>query len=82
MNETIETLFEDFLEEHPAGELAAELHSLSAAIDEQIASGAVKQETIADYELAAMRMGYYAGFAAALELCKAQHGKKQSRKAA
>ena len=72
MNETIETLFEDFLEEHPAGELAAELHRISAAIDEQIASGAVKQETIADYELAAMRMGYYAGFAAAMELQSAK----------
>ena len=66
MNETIETLFDDFLEEHSAGELAAELHRISAAIDEQIASGAVKQETIADNALAAVRMGYYAGFAAAL----------------
>lgn len=68
MNETIEMLLDGFLEARHTGELADELHRISTAIDKQITAGAVKQDVIADYERAAMRMGFYAGFAAALEL--------------
>lgn len=68
MNETIETLFENFLETRHAGELVNELHRISREIDAQIEAGAVEHDTIGEYELAATRYGFYAGFAAALEV--------------
>lgn len=68
MNETIETLFENFLENRHTGELVDALHRVSAEIDAQIEAGAVDCDTIGEYELAATRYGFYAGFAAALEL--------------
>lgn len=68
MNKTIETLFENFLETRHAGELVDELHRIGGMIDTQIEAGAVDCDTIGEYELAATRYGFYAGFAAALEL--------------
>ena len=68
MNETIEILFENFLETRHTGELVDELHRVSAEIDTQIETGAVDYDVIGEYELAATRYGFYAGFAAALEL--------------
>ncbi len=67
-DKTVEILFENFLNSDPTGELAEEMHRISAIIDEQIAAGAVDPDTIADYELAAMKYGFYAGFVAALNL--------------
>ncbi|MBQ7491469.1 MAG: hypothetical protein IJT76_02560 [Clostridia bacterium] len=64
-NEIIETLLEDFLESRHTGELSDELHRLSAEIDAQIKAGNVDDMTVADYELAATRYGFYAGFLAA-----------------
>ncbi len=64
MNEIIETLFENFLETRSTGTVADEMHRISAEIDAQIEAGAVEYDTIGEYELAAMRVGFYAGFAA------------------
>lgn len=68
MNETIEILFENFLENRHTGELVDELHRISYDVDAQIEAGAVDYDIIGAYELAATRYGFYAGFAAALEL--------------
>ena len=74
LNETIETLFNNFLEATPAGELAEAMHRISAAIDAQIENGGGDPlyDLTADHELAALRNGYYAGFTAALELIGAR----------
>lgn len=72
MNEMLETLFMNFLESHHTGPLAAELHRLGGTIDQQIDAGAVDADTIADYEYAAMKYGFAAGFAAAMELANAR----------
>lgn len=87
MNETIERLFIDFLETRHAGELSEEMHRISASIDSQIEAGAVDYDTVADYEFAATRYGFYAGFAAALELQAAKisllvRNRKRAREAA
>ena len=65
---TVETLFINFLGDNPTGELAKAVRAISATIDEQIANGCVDHDTISDYECAAMREGFYAGFFAALSL--------------
>lgn len=70
MNDTIEALFEDFLDEKQTGELAEELRRISSMLDVQIKAGAVTHNAVADYECAAMRLGFYAGYAAALEAGK------------
>ena len=71
MNKTIETLFQSFLNAAPTGELAEDMHEISAEIDAQIEAGTVDCDIIGDYELAALRMGFYAGFAAAKGLKRA-----------
>ena len=48
------------------------MHRISAEIDAQIKAGAVDEDTIGDYELAAMKNGFYAGFAAAMGLQRAR----------
>lgn len=63
--ETIESLFLDFLEEPTTGDLAAELARISAQLDDEIRAGAVSFDTVAAYEAAAMRRGFYAGYMAA-----------------
>ena len=71
MNETIESLFPRFLEATPAGELAEEVRRISKEIDALIEAGgcgAPLQELVGDYELAATRNGFYAGFIAAMNL--------------
>ena len=65
MDKMLESLFMDFLETTPTGPLAAELQRLSRIIDDQITAGNVDADTIAAYELAAMRYGFAAGYAAA-----------------
>ena len=67
-DKTVETLFERFLSSDPSGELAEAMHTISAAIDVQIEMGSVDPDIVADYELAAIRYGYYAGFMAALDM--------------
>ena len=67
-DKTLEILFENFLSSDPYGELAEAMHTVSAAIDAQIEAGAVDPDTVADYELAAMKYGFYAGFFAAMNL--------------
>ena len=69
---TIEALFENFLNTAPTGELAKEMHRISAEIDRQIEVGNVDADTIGEYELAAARYGFYAGFAVALEYQRAK----------
>lgn len=68
MNDTFEILFQHFLETAPTGELAEAMHKISAELDRQIEAGAVEHLTLADYECAAARYGFYAGFAAAQDL--------------
>lgn len=68
MNEMLESLFMNFLETAPTGALAAAMQRLSRLIDQQIEAGAVDPDTIADYECAAMRHGFAAGFAAAMQV--------------
>lgn len=65
MNTMLESLFMAFLETTPTGPLAAEMQRISTIIDQQIEAGAVDADTIGDYELAAMRFGFAAGYAAA-----------------
>ena len=68
MTKTIESLFENFLNAAPVGEHAEEMHRLSAEIDRQIAAGDVDADLIGEYELSALRFGFYAGLKAGLEL--------------
>ena len=68
MNEMLESLFMNFLETAPTGPLAEAMHRLSTTIDRQIDAGAVDADTIADYECAAMRYGFAAGYKAAMQL--------------
>ena len=72
MNKEIEALFENFLNAAPTGELAEDMHTISAMIDRQIEAGKVDADTIGEYELAATRYGFYAGFVAALEYQRAK----------
>ena len=72
MNEMLETLFMNFLESRHTGPLAEAMHELGGIIDQQIDAGAVDADTIGDYEYAAMKYGFAAGFVAAMELAKAQ----------
>ena len=67
MNEMLETLFMNFLETSPTGPLSAAMQRLSSIIDRQIEAGAVDPDTIADYECAAMKYGFAAGYAAAMQ---------------
>ncbi len=76
MNEMLETLFMNFLESTPTGELSEAMHRLSAEIDSQIAAGDVDPDTIGDYECAAMKYGFAGGFAAAQQL---RGGARKSR---
>lgn len=72
MNKMLETMFMEFLETTPTSPLAAEMQRLSAIIDRQNANGSVDDDTIAAYELSAMRYGFSAGFAAAVNLLGSQ----------
>lgn len=72
MNEMLEILFMHFLETAPTGELAAAMRQISVIIDQQIAAGAVDSDTIANYELSALRYGFSAGYAAAMQQCNVQ----------
>jgi len=73
-NAVIETMFDAYLDEPRAakGEKPLEdaLHVVSADLDKQIEAGKVDHETVALYEYAARKAGYYegwkAGFNAAL----------------
>lgn len=73
----VEILFSAFLDAAPTGKLAEDMHTFSAAIDAQIAAGCVDPDTVGDYELAASKYGFYAGFFAALEYTK---GLKKARR--
>lgn len=72
-NRTIEKLFDSFISAPQSGELAEIMHDLSEAIDAAIKAGDADKaiELTADHELAASRLGYYAGFLAGLELYRA-----------
>lgn len=76
MNMTIETLFDEYLNTAQTGELWEELHTVSAAIDAAIEAGDVGKamELTGEYELAAARCGFFAGFMAALELRQPMQG--------
>ena len=80
-DKTVEILFESFLNSDPTGELAEEMHRISAIIDEQIAAGDVDPDTIADYEYSAMKFGFYSGYLAALNMiaAKAQRALEKRR---
>lgn len=71
-DKTVEILFESFLNSDPTGELAEEMHRISAIIDEQIAAGDVDPDTIGDYEYAVSKYGFYAGFFMGLNLVAAK----------
>ena len=71
-DKTVETLFERFLSSDPSGELAEAMHTISAAIDAQIEAGNVDPDTISDYEYAAMKYGFYAGFLTGLNVVAAK----------
>ena len=73
-NKTIDALFEIFINSTPTGELAEAMHTVSAAVDAAIEAGDVDKaiELTGDHELAATRLGYYAGFLAGLELGRAR----------
>lgn len=75
-NVTIETLFMDFINRAPEGELAEALHQISEAVDAAIEAGDTDKaiELTADHELAATRYGYYTGFLAGLELSRTAQG--------
>ena len=68
MNRIIEILFENYLNTDHTGDVAEELHKISAEIDRQIEAGDVDANAIGDYELAAARLGFYEGFKMGLEL--------------
>lgn len=72
-NATIETLFSRFIDAAPEGELAETMHKISAAVDAAIEAGDTGKaiELTGEHELAASRLGFYAGFLAGLELVKA-----------
>ena len=72
-NPTTETLFMDFINRAPEGELAEAMRQISAAVDAAIEAGDADKaiELTADLELASSRYGYYAGLLAGLELGKA-----------
>lgn len=75
MNESkiIEIWFDRFINATAlGGELAADMHKISAAIDAAIEAGDADKaiELAGDYELAATRFGYYAGFQRASELLR------------
>ena len=76
MNMTIETLFDDYLNTARTGALWEELHTVSAAIDAAIQVGDTDRamELTGEYELAAARCGFYAGFVAALGLRQPMQG--------
>lgn len=67
MNKVLETLFMNFLETAPTGPLAAEMQRLSSVIDQQVEAGNVDADIIGDYECAAMKYGFAAGYAAAMQ---------------
>ena len=67
MNEMLESLFMNFLETAPTGPLAAEMQRLSRLIDQRVGAGDVDLDTIADYECAAMKYGFAAGYAVAMQ---------------
>lgn len=72
MNEMLETLFMNFLESPHTSLLAAEMHRLSALIDQQIEAGDVDMDTIAAYELAACRFAFAGGYAAGMQAAMGQ----------
>ena len=72
MNEMLENLFMNFLESPHTGPLAEAMGQISAAIDQQIAAGAVDADLVGDYECACLRYGFAAGFAAAAKMFGAQ----------
>lgn len=72
MNEMLETLFMGFLEAPHTGLLVAELHRLSALIDQQIEAGDVDMDTVAAYELAACRFAFAGGYAAGMQAAMGQ----------
>lgn len=75
-NATIEILFDRFINTTPEGELAEAMHRISADVDAAIEAGDADKaiELTADHELAASRLGFYAGFLAGLELGRAAQG--------
>ena len=68
MNPAFEALFEAYVNATHTGELANELHKVSAEIDQQIEAGNVEAQTAADYEYAAARLGFYEGLKMGLQL--------------
>lgn len=67
-NAAIETLFDSYIETPRAAEgekpLEDAVNRISADIDSQIEAGKVDYETIALYEYAARKAGYYEGYKA------------------
>ena len=68
MNPAFEALFEAFLNVNHTGEAAEETQRIGAEIDRQIDAGRVDTDTVAAYELAATRLGFYEGLKAGLHL--------------
>lgn len=68
MNPAFEALFEAYVYANHTGELANELHKVSSEIDRQIETGDVDNKTVADYEYAAARLGFYEGLKMGLQL--------------
>lgn len=63
-----ELLYAEYINGHPAYKTPQEtaVATVSAAIDRELKEQSVSDETIADYEEAARRAGFYAGFRAAV----------------
>lgn len=68
MNETVETLFDAYLEGEGMTELNEALRKVSTGLDAKLAAGTLTSEDLAEYEAAAAHAAFYAGFNAAKEL--------------
>lgn len=68
MNDTVETLFDAYLEGEGMTELNKELREVSSGLDAKLAAGTLTCEDLAEYEAVAAHAAFYAGFNAAKEL--------------
>lgn len=71
MNNTVETLFNAYLEGEGMTDLNKTLSEVSGEVDKRMENGALTCEDLAGYEEAAARAAFYAGFNAAISSMKA-----------
>lgn len=71
MNNTVETLFNAYLEGEGMTDLNKTLSEVSGEVDKRMENGVLTSEDLAGYEEAAARAAFYAGFTAAISSLKA-----------